>query len=349
MATQVFTKITQNSPPLSFYPAAQRVTYLYYLGRFHFINNHFGRAARCLQEAYAQTPPSFQKHRQLILTYLIPCNMLLGRLPSAALLGRPEARPLAPVFTPFARAVRTGDFIAFQRAAEAHEAWLFRRGLLLTLTYRLRPLLWRSFSRRVFLITYVAPPAITTTAAANATMATVTEESEADSRKAATLELSHLLTAAQFVQKRLEGYVVAQPPPSLPPLPPKGRQTGVNPMLLRAVTNQNHHQGPGPNSTASTTTTLVPPPGGPRRLGPGEGLVWGNMPLTAEHVESVVASLVAQGLMHGFIAHSQGRFAVMGARAKGKGAVAAGWPAVAEVVALDDDEPVPGLVRDRDV
>ncbi|RYO76067.1 hypothetical protein DL766_003792 [Monosporascus sp. MC13-8B] len=312
VATQVFTKITQNSPPLSFYPAAQRVTYLYYLGRFHFINNHFSRAARCLQEAYIQTPPSFLKHRRLILTYLIPCNMLLGRLPSQALLGRPEAQSLAPVFMPFAHAIRTGNFLVLQQAIEAHESWLFRRGLLYTLNFRLRPLLWRSFSRRIFLLTYVAP-------------------TEADSRKAATLELSHLFVAASYVQKRLEGYLPAQPPH-------KGKQANINPMLLKAVRNR--------AGTALENSTLSPPPGGPKMLSPTEGLVCGNMPITAEHVESVVASLIAQGLVHGFIAHSQGRFAIMGA--KTKGAVAAGWPNVAEVT-VSEEESIPGLVQDRDV
>lgn len=254
--------------------------------------------------------------------------MLLGRLPSTALLSRPEARPLAPVFAPFAAAVRAGDFPAFQRAVDAHEPWLLRRGLLLTLTYRLRPLLWRSLFRRVFLVTYVAPA-----------------EGHADSRKAATLELSHLFIAARYVQRLLEGWVPAAPHASQR----AAAGGGVNPMLLTAVRNS---AGPGTVAGAGNTT-LTPPPGGPKALRPNEGLVWGNMPVTAEHVESVVAALVAQGLMHGFIAHSQGRFAIMGA--KTRGAVAAGWPNVAEVTAAaaeEDGSParsVPGLVTVRDV
>ncbi|KAJ8110373.1 hypothetical protein ONZ43_g5885 [Nemania bipapillata] len=174
LAKQLFTNVSAKAPPLAFYPAAQRVTYLYYLGRFHFINNHFTRASRCLEEAYIQTPPSFQKHRQLVLTYLVPCNMLLGRLPSQTLLQRPEIQSMVPIFSQFAQAIRTGNYLLFQQALETHEDWLLRKGLLLTLTYRLRPLLWRSLSRRTFILTYVAP-------------------TEADSRKAATLELSRLL------------------------------------------------------------------------------------------------------------------------------------------------------------
>ncbi|KAI0599371.1 hypothetical protein F4775DRAFT_123387 [Biscogniauxia sp. FL1348] len=317
LAKQLFTNVTAKSPPLSFYPAAQRVTYLYYLGRFHFINNHFSRAAQCLQEAYYQTPPSFQKHRQLILTYLIPSNMLIGRLPSRALLQRPEAQHMAPIFDQFAQSIRTGNYLIYQHALEVHEEWLFKKGLLLTLTYRLRPLLWRSLSRRTFLLTYVAP-------------------TEADSRKAATLELSHLLVTANYVQKRLEGYLPAHPGP------PRGKQPhGNNSMLFRAVSNR---ASGGSGSGTEESSTLAPPPGGPKMLRPNEGLIWGNMAITAEHVESMVASLCAQGLLHGFLAHSQGRFAIMGAKQKGS-AVAAGWPGVAEAIGQAEKN-VPGWVKD---
>lgn len=311
LAKQLFTNVSAKAPPLTFYPAAQRVTYLYYLGRFHFVNNHFTRASRCLNEAYIQTPSSFQKHRQLILTYLVPCNMLLGRLPSQTLLQRPELQSMASIFSRFAQAIRTGNYLVFQQALKSHEDWLLRKGLLLTLTYRLRPLLWRSLSRRTFLLTYIAP-------------------TEADSRKAATLELSHLLITSSYIQKRLEGYLPARP----------GSKTGhshANNMFLKAVSNS---AGAGAGSS-----TLAPPPGGPKLLRSNEGLVWGNMAITAEHVESMVASLCAQGLLHGYLAHSQGRFAIMGAKQKGS-AVAAGWPSVYEVLARADDE-IPGWVEDQ--
>lgn len=153
----IFVNISTISPPLSLYPAAQRVTFLYYLGRFSLSNNHHLRAALCLQEAYVQTPAQFVSHRTNILTYLIPCNLLLGRFPSQQLLASPEAQSLAPIFYPLCQAVKTGDFVRFQHHLATHEAWLFDKGLLLTLTHRLRPLVWRSLTRRAFLLTYVPP------------------------------------------------------------------------------------------------------------------------------------------------------------------------------------------------
>ncbi|KAJ9154826.1 hypothetical protein NKR23_g2529 [Pleurostoma richardsiae] len=303
LAAQLLTNIATSGPPLVLYPASQRVTYLYYLGRFNFDSDNFLRAVLCLQEAYLQTPPACQKHRRLILTYLIPSNILLGRFPTDALLSRPEAAPLAPIFRSLTAAVRSGNFIAFQHAISAHERWLYDRGLLFTLTYRLRPLLWRSFTRRTFMLTY-SPPR------------------DPSSRSAVTLSLADVAAAATYVQRRLEGWVPARPARGRAP-PPQ-----VNPVFMRALANS---AAPGGGSAGPTTTTLVPPPGGPRKLRPSQGLFWGNMPASEGEVEGAVAGLVAQGLMHGFVAHSSGRFAIMGAKQRG-GPLLAGWPNVAQAI-----------------
>ncbi|KAH7189478.1 uncharacterized protein B0J16DRAFT_115912 [Fusarium flagelliforme] len=315
LAKMIFVNISTISPPLSLYPAAQRVTFLYYLGRFNFSNNHYLRAALCLEQAYLQTPSQLISHRTNILTYLIPCNMLLGRFPSQVLLQRQECQGLAPVFFPICQAVRSGNFIQFQHHLAQHEDWLFEKGLLLTLSNRLRPLLWRSLSRKTFLLTYVPP-------------------TDASSRKAATLDLADLHAVATYTQRRLEGWV---------PAGPNGlnRSQNVNPLLMRAL--ENNAQTPEGDST------LVPPPGGPKSLRPNEGLIWGNAEVTSEDVEMTVATLVQQGSMHGFIAHGSGRFAIIGAKAKGS-PVLAGWPNVWHTVRdrrYEDYDPddVPGLVK----
>ncbi|VUC27197.1 unnamed protein product, partial [Clonostachys rosea] len=149
LAKMIFFNLGANSPPLSLYPAAQRVTFLYYLGRFSFSSgNHYLRAANCLEAAYLQTPPRFTSHRTNILTYLIAANILLGRFPSANLLQRPESRALAPIFFPICAALRGGDFISFQAHLAEHEDWLLEKGLLVPFTHKLRPLLWRSLARK---------------------------------------------------------------------------------------------------------------------------------------------------------------------------------------------------------
>ena len=311
----IFVNIDAISPPLSLYPAAQRVTFLYYLGRFNFANHHYLRAASLLEEAYFQTPTALTSHRTNILTYLIPANILIGRFPSQTLLSRPEAQPLTPVFLPICQAIRSGNFIQFQQHLANHETWLFEKGLLLTLSNRLRPLLWRALSRKTFMLTYVPP-------------------TDASSRKAATLDLAHLLTVATYVQCRLEGWLPANPNTA-------GRISHANPLLMKAVSN--NVQDPG-------NSTLVPPPGGPKKLRPNEGLIWGNAQVTPEDVEMTVATLIQSGLLHGFVAHGQGRFAIIGAKAKGS-PVLAGWPNVWETIRerkYEDDfnpDDVPGWVK----
>lgn len=315
MATQLLINIMAKSPPLSYYPASQRVTFLYFLGRFYINHEQFTRAAECMQEAYLETPPHFQNHRRKILFFLIACNFLSGRLPSQALLQRPEAESMVPFFTQLASAVRSGNFILFQHTLKQYEPWLRSKSfpLFLGLQYNLRAMLWRSLTRRTFLLTYEAP-------------------GEGESRKAATLELRHLETTTRYVQKRLEGYLPAQ-------LVPKGRQAGINNMLFQAVSNS---AGP-----ASEGSTLVPPPGGPKKLPPDEGLLFGNMEVTPEHAEWMVISLIDQDFLHGYIAHSQGVFAIMGTKQKGS-AVAAGWPNPAEVIAERTAEAsVPGWVLEE--
>lgn len=319
LAKMLFVNISTISPPLSLYPAAQRVTFLYYLGRFHLANNHFRRAALCLEDAYLQTPAHLISHRTNILTYLIPCNILLGRFPSRVLLARPEAATtLRPVFLPLCLAIRAGNFVAFQQHLAAHDDWLFEKGLLLLLSSRLRPLLWRGLSRRAFLLTYVPP-------------------TDAASRKAATLDLVDLHTLAVYMQRRLEGWLPSHPAGGH--RPPHG-----NALLMRAVSN---------NITDSATTTLAPPPGGPgaaRKLRPNEGMIWGNAEVTFEDVEMMVATLVQQGLLHGFVAHGQARFAIIGAKAKGS-PLLAGWPNVWETIRdrryeeSFDVDGVPGWVK----
>ncbi|KAK3944775.1 protein CSN12 [Diplogelasinospora grovesii] len=296
LAVQMFTNLSTQGPALSLYPASQRVTFLYYLGRFNFDYDHYFRAHMCFEEAYRQCPPQFQKHRRKILTYWIPANLLMGRFPSRSLLARPEAAGFSDIFVPICGAVRSGNFVAFHQALARSGEWLWKRGLYLTFLYRLKQLVWRSFIRRTFLLTW---------------QGSVDESSN----KAASLSLDDLVTTASYVQKLLEGYVPAQPAP-------KTRPPHINTIFLKPVAN----------AEGEADSLLVPPPGGPRRLMPSAGLIYGNKKPTLENIEPIVASLVYAGLMNGFIARTQKKFAVEGAKRKGGNAVLAGWPSPYEAI-----------------
>lgn len=232
--------------------------------------------------------------------------MLLGRFPSAGLLSRPETQgEISIIFAEICESVRKGDFVRFQKCLEENEEWLFSRGLHLVLGHRLRGMLWRGLSRRVFLITYQPPP---------------------DQRLAPWLDLNHVLVAATFQQHLIEDYTYnpSSQPQAVNPLSTlTHKPPNVSTIHLRAMYNSS-------NTSTQPSSTLVPPPSGPRQLLPSQGLIHGNMHVTAEDVEMEISALMSQGLLHGYIAKSLGKFAIMGAKAKG--AVGAGWPRVWDVI-----------------
>ncbi|KAL1954744.1 hypothetical protein VTO42DRAFT_744 [Malbranchea cinnamomea] len=154
-AEQMFASISAQSPPLAYFPASQRVTYLYYLGRYLFSNNLFFPAQTALQESYNQCHRQALSQRRLILTYLIPCNIILGRFPSKLLLERPEAQGLGEKFIPLCQMIAKGDLFGFREylAVDSPTAeWFAQKGILLQLRNRCEPLVWRSLARKVFIL-----------------------------------------------------------------------------------------------------------------------------------------------------------------------------------------------------
>ncbi|KAH8894065.1 hypothetical protein GQ53DRAFT_744841 [Thozetella sp. PMI_491] len=287
LAVQMFTNLSAFGPALSLYPASQRVTFLYYLGRFNFDHKHYYRAHLCFEEAYRQCPRQFLIHRRRVLEYWIPSNLLLARFPSQALLQRPEATGFADIFLPLCAAVRTGNFVAFHAAMKDQRQWLWQKKVYLPLLYSLRPLVWRSFTRKTFILTH--------------------NFANGDAgNKSPLLDLKDVVTTAAYVQKLLEGYVRTK----------ATRPQQPNALLMQAVTN----------SASDSASALVPPPGGRKKLMPSEGLIFGNMKIDLKAIEGVVAPLVYAGLLNGFISHASHVFAVEGTKRKGGNPVAAGWP-----------------------
>jgi len=169
-ATQIFEQISGNAPPLAAYPKSQRVTYLYYLGRFLLQHSHFYRAQLALETAYNESHAHDQciKQRRLILVYLLTCNIILGRFPSQTLLSRPEAHGLAERFQPLCAAIRAGDLTSFHHLtslSSPHAAWFLHYRILFQLQNRCEVLAWRSLVRKTFLLQGVAPEAGTNKAA----------------------------------------------------------------------------------------------------------------------------------------------------------------------------------------
>lgn len=218
--------------------------------------------------------------------------MILGRFPSRGFLSRPEAAGLLSKFIPVCNAIRKGDMIAFKHALgpeSGNEQWFYQQGVLLALRSRCEVLVWRSFARRVFLLTYQFP-------------------SDPNSRRAPTLDIDDLLAASRYCQKVLEGWVR-----------PVDSMTAMRPGRMH------------PNAMFMKAHDLAPPLEGKKKLGAQQGMVYGNTMPDRQEIEAVVASLVQQDLLHGFISHNQGKFAILGAKQRG-GPLNAGFPPVWETL-----------------
>ncbi|KAI9892144.1 MAG: COP9 signalosome (CSN) subunit [Vezdaea aestivalis] len=136
-------------PPLSAFPKSHQVTYKYYLGVIHFLEEDYKTAEKHLTEAYSLCPLSAHHNCELILTYLIPCRLLTSQqLPSPSLLASyPRLRTL---FTPLSSCIKLGNLSGFDAALSKGEAEFVRRRIYLTLE-RGRDIALRNLLRKVFL------------------------------------------------------------------------------------------------------------------------------------------------------------------------------------------------------
>ena len=324
-AEQIFGNIYQQSPPLGLFPAAQRVTFLYYLGRYLFANNNFYRAQLALQAAYDQCHAQCISQRRLILLYLITSNITLGRFPSSQLLRRPEATGFAEKFQPICAAIAKGDLASFRKYVDLdapNAEWFLKRRILLQLSNRCETLVWRSLARRTFTL--------------SGSQGAVMSQGDVTRKAAPTLSLQDVLTLATLLEKRI--------------LHVAKENTERNGLTNGHTSAQRTHT----NAIFVFPTAHAPPP--PEAdAGMSYGYVDPDLadvvdpeppPLpTMEIIESTVASLIEQGLLHGFISHAQHRFAITGV--KDARAVQVGFPRVWDVINAKANKEVPGWVKER--
>ena len=321
-AEQIFGNIYQQSPPLALFPASQRVTFLYYLGRYLFANSHFFRAQLTLQAAYNQCHVQCTSQRRLILIYLITSNIILGRFPSAQLYQRPEATGLQEKFQPICTAIARGDLASFRHYVDLdnpHVEWLLRKRILLQLSNRCEVLVWRSLARRTFMLSG--------------------SHGDASKKAAPTLALQDMLTLATSLETAALSLPSSAPQPNDHSSDPRVRNHTNSIFVFPSNNNSTSPQPQDPvSSTALPNGHIDPDLAGAAEETP---------PLlpTIEIIESIVVSLVEQDLLHGFISHSQHRFAITGA--KNANPLHVGFPVVWKVLAGKADLEVPGWVREK--
>lgn len=324
-AEQIFGNIYQQSPPLALFPAAQRVTFLYYLGRYLFANNHFYRAQLALQAAYDQCHIQCISQRRLILLYLVASNIILGRFPASQLLQRPEAAGFAEKFQPICAAIAIGDLASFRKYLDLdapHTEWFLQKRILLQLSNRCEVLVWRSLARRTFTL--------------SGSQGAVTSQGDVTRKAAPTFSLQDMLTLATLLEKRVLGIAEETSKPNSLANGHNGAQrTHTNAIFVF----------PKAQATAPGDADAEAPYG---YVDPDlADVVDPEPPLlpTMEVIESIIASLIEQGLLHGFISHAQRRFAITGV--KEARPVQVGFPRVWDVLRAKANGEVPGWVKER--
>ncbi|KAL4865390.1 hypothetical protein BDV12DRAFT_200137 [Aspergillus spectabilis] len=365
-AEQMFASITAQSPPLKHFPASQRVTYLYYLGRYLLSNNLFFPAQIALQSAYDQCHRQAVNQKRLILTYLIACNIILGRFPSQDLLQRPEAEGLVDKFVPLRQLIARGDYIAFREhlTNSPNTEWFARKGILLPLRNRCEILVWRSLARKVFIHggfhgepqgqAQRGPPPFLYLTKLEAAVRWL--KAQHQSPISATSFATNPHKSANDTQYGSQVVSVA-PDPDFVNLDHPITNEPPNPPLLskyadylcpsayfsstgQSLLNQNNSLidgAPDSNYTSYDLNPYTEPPY--PNSDPAN-----SSPLMRE-IESILASLLTQGLMRGYLTHKNPRFAIPGARLRG--ALPTGFPNVWQTIYAreKEDTGVPGWVK----
>ncbi|WEW62028.1 hypothetical protein PRK78_007528 [Emydomyces testavorans] len=359
-AEQMFASINAQSPPLSYFPASQRVTYLYYLGRYLFSNNLFYPAQTVLQSAYDQCHKQAFSQRRLILTYLIPCNIILGRIPSTILLQRPECEGLRDKFLPLCQIIARGDVLAFRAYLAADSPggeWFAQKGILLQLRNRCEILVWRSLARKVFLFAgFHGDPKL-----------------QSQRGPPPFLYLHRLEAAVRWLESRAtqQNHLVA------------ANDTSSKSGLVFFPSDSDFSPDGGDSTSDANCEDYIKPTGyfdssgewvhvtGPESLpepnltdscliddGSGETFAYimgteqdtdaadpdAPSPLMRD-LECILASLLTQDLMRGYLTHKNPRYAIPGARVKG--ALPTGFPNVWQTIYAreSEDDQVPGWVK----
>jgi hypothetical protein len=310
----IFNNIDNSSPPLHIYPPAERVTFLYYLGRYHFGNASFYPAQLVLQEAWdnCYTHHNCLNQRRLILVYLVASNIILGRFPTESIYQLEEAYGFREAFKPITEAIRKGDLETFHRITHldlTHPTsdFLLHYGIFYQIGNYCEVLVWRSLARKVFVLTGQLGAAGTSAEGKKET-------------KASSIDLDALLHAFRYLDRRAKI---------------------KNPAMAA------QDQGPGrrnfghlffDHESTSKSTYIDPDFEGV------EGLVPYNHEYDLLEIESICGSLVTQGFLNGYISEKSNKIAVSGVNKPG--GVRNGFPPPWEVIRSINKDDVPGWKKE---
>ncbi|KAK9812673.1 hypothetical protein WJX72_001644 [[Myrmecia] bisecta] len=149
LAKPLINAINQMGKVMDFeaFPAAHRIKYKYYIGRLDIFEERFGEAEQALEYAFKHCHRSAQQNKGVIMYYLVPVKMLLGVLPSDALLQRFGLTQ----YVDFVAALRTGSVKQLNDALATNQSQLIQVGTYLLLE-KLKMAVYRRLFKRTALL-----------------------------------------------------------------------------------------------------------------------------------------------------------------------------------------------------
>lgn len=126
------------------FPLAQQITYKYFVGRKAMFDSDYKSADEFLSFAFQNCHRKFPKNKRLILIYLVPVKMLLGYIPTKAVLEKYDVLQ----FHELACALKTGDVRQFDDIIHKHESFFIEYGIYL-IVEKLKIIGYRNLFKRV--------------------------------------------------------------------------------------------------------------------------------------------------------------------------------------------------------
>ena len=137
----------ESSTILEQFRISEFVTYRYFTGCKAMFDGDYKLASDRLTFAFEKCHRHSRKNKHLILIYLIPVRMLLGGLPSPALLQKYHLEFYAPI----AKALREGNIRELDQSIREYERIFVAHGIYLILE-KLKIIAYRNLFKRVFLL-----------------------------------------------------------------------------------------------------------------------------------------------------------------------------------------------------
>lgn len=123
-----------------------RVSYSYWLGRYHLVCYYVDQARIQLEYAFNTCPEWHFHNKQTILRHLLVANMIRGRLPSQRLLQKYE---MEPVYLELTLHFKKGNLAGFQQTLQDNMGFFRSQGNYLILLERTEILIYRNVLQRL--------------------------------------------------------------------------------------------------------------------------------------------------------------------------------------------------------